>query len=148
MIIKLLGKTINYNMLLSRVKQMWKLDGDLELIDLGYGYYVAKFANSDDRTKVMTGGPWKIMDHYLTVQRWKPNFRPSEAVVPSTAVWIHLPEFPLEFFKESIILLDTANQIGKPLRLDTTTSLATLVGHQIENCNLKIAADKAMKLTR
>lgn len=40
---------------------MWNLMGDVELIDLGYGYYVAKFDNQEDRNKVMTGGTWMLV---------------------------------------------------------------------------------------
>ncbi|XVE98728.1 hypothetical protein REPUB_Repub03eG0133100 [Reevesia pubescens] len=77
---------------------MWKLCEDFELIDLGAEFYVVKFENMEDRFKVMIGGPWKIMDHYLTVQKWQPNFRPSFAMVGATTVWIQLPELPLEYF--------------------------------------------------
>ncbi|XVF11920.1 hypothetical protein REPUB_Repub08aG0069600 [Reevesia pubescens] len=52
---------------MNRITMLWKLCGDFELIDLGSGFYVVKFENIEDRFKVMTGGPWKIMDHYLTV---------------------------------------------------------------------------------
>lgn len=72
---------MSYNVLLNRVTAMWKLMGDFHLIDLGHGFYAVKFEDMEDRAKVMTVGPWKIMDHYLTVQRWRPHFRPSEAVV-------------------------------------------------------------------
>nr|WMB96822.1 hypothetical protein [Solanum melongena]WMB96868.1 hypothetical protein [Solanum melongena]WMB97045.1 hypothetical protein [Solanum aethiopicum] len=102
---------------------MWKLLGEFSLTDLGQGFYVVKFAEMEDRAKVMTGGPWKIMDHYLTVQRWKPHFRPSEAVVPSTSVWIDFPECPVEYFQEDL-LMEAAKHVGIPIKIDNTTALA------------------------
>ncbi|XVF17251.1 hypothetical protein REPUB_Repub10bG0103700 [Reevesia pubescens] len=88
---KFMGKTIAFNDLMNIITIMWKLSGDFELIDLGYGFYVVKFAYTEDRSKVMTGEQWKIMDHYLVVQRWISNFKPSNATIGSTAAWIQLP---------------------------------------------------------
>ncbi|XVF19766.1 hypothetical protein REPUB_Repub11eG0139100 [Reevesia pubescens] len=102
---------------------MWNLS-DFELINLGYGFYVVKFENMEDRIKVMTGGPWKIMDHYLTVQRWQPYFRPSCGKIGSTAVWIHSPELPLEYFHGEV-LMNIGKLVGKPLKLDSNTAWAT-----------------------
>ena len=124
LIIKLLGKIVSFNVLMSRVTLMWKLTRDFELIDLGHGYYVVKFANLEDRSKVMTEGPWKIMDHYFTVQRWRPHFHPFSAIIGSTAVWIQLPEFPLEYFNVDI-LMEIGRLVGKPLKLDFNTTLVT-----------------------
>ena len=124
LIIKLLGKIVSFNVLMSRVTLMWKLTGDFELIDLGHGYYVVKFANLEDRSKVMIEGPWKIMDHYLTVQRWRPNFHPSSATIGSTAVWIQLPELPLEYFNGDV-LMEIGRLVGIPLKLDSNTTLVT-----------------------
>lgn len=67
--------------------------------------------------------PWKIMDHYLVVQRWKPNFRPSTAKIGKMAIWIRLPEFPIEYFDVEM-LMEVGRQLGKPIRLDTNTSKA------------------------
>lgn len=92
-------------------------------LDLGLGYYVVKFELANDFMKVLTEGPWKIMDHYLSVQRWKPDFRPSSASYGSTSVWIRLPELPIEYFHEDI-LLEIGRKVGKPLKLDANTSLA------------------------
>ncbi|XVF09024.1 hypothetical protein REPUB_Repub07fG0054900 [Reevesia pubescens] len=57
LIIKLLGKTVSFNVLLNRITLMWKLSGDFDIVDLGHGYYVVKFENMEDRLKVLTGGP-------------------------------------------------------------------------------------------
>ncbi|XP_028111147.1 uncharacterized protein LOC114309572 [Camellia sinensis] len=96
LIVRLLGKNIGYNMLCSR----------------------------EDCTKVFTEGPWVIMDHYLTVRRWEPNFKPSEAFETTTAVWVRFPELPIEYYQEKV-LFAIAKSIGKPLKIDWTTAMAT-----------------------
>ena len=69
LIVKLLGKTVAFNVLQAKqgyinVETRWWI---FELIDLGYGFYAVKFDKHADGCKVMAGGPWKIMVHYLTV---------------------------------------------------------------------------------
>lgn len=86
LIVKLLGKSIGYKMLCTRVRNVWELQGDFNAIDLGNNYFLFKFSKKDDYSKVYTGGPWVILDHYLTVRRWEPNFKPSEALKTKTAI--------------------------------------------------------------
>ncbi|KAI5679996.1 hypothetical protein M9H77_01223 [Catharanthus roseus] len=54
-----------------------------------------------DQTKT---APWIILDHYLSVSKWRPNLHPSMEDVSSTMVWILLPELPIESFNEELLL--------------------------------------------
>lgn len=123
-IVKVLGRSVNYPILQQRVIKLWGLLDDTDLIDWSYGYYIVKLGSKEALAKVLSGGPWKIMDHYLLVQRWKPYFRPSLAPLGKTAVWIRLPELPIEFFNADL-LMEIGNQIGKPIKVDTKTTMAT-----------------------
>lgn len=40
------------------------------------------------------------------------------------AVWIHFPECPLEYVNDNL-LMEAAKLVGKPLKIDTTTTMAT-----------------------
>ncbi|KAE8681196.1 hypothetical protein F3Y22_tig00111338pilonHSYRG00169 [Hibiscus syriacus] len=77
-----------------------------------------------ERAKVLTDGPWKIMDHYLTVQKWKPNFIAEEALIPSTTVWIHIPGPRMEYFDERV-LVNIGKLVGSPLKVDCRTAWVT-----------------------
>ncbi|GKV02570.1 hypothetical protein SLEP1_g14996 [Rubroshorea leprosula] len=123
-IIKLLGKIINHNLLCSRLKYLWKTECEFDMIDLGLGYYTVKFASMEERHRVLMGGPWKIFDHYLAVQPWPPNFCPSCAKAPKTAIWVHFPELSTEYYEEPILHL-LGNQVGRIILVDETTLLAT-----------------------
>lgn len=59
--------------------------------------------------------------HYLTVAKWRPNFRPAKETISSIAVWIRLPGLPLELFDEKI-LLRVAGMVGKPVKVHQTTT--------------------------
>ncbi|XP_039010330.1 uncharacterized protein LOC120139067 [Hibiscus syriacus] len=124
LIIKLVGRTVAYKTLISRIIALWKLKSDFDCIDLGNGFYAIKFHIQMDRMKVFTKGPLKIMDHYLTVQKWKPNFLAEKASVSSTAVWVHIPGLPIEYFDKSV-LVQIGKAIGIPLKLDYITAWTT-----------------------
>ncbi|KAE8710075.1 hypothetical protein F3Y22_tig00110328pilonHSYRG01226 [Hibiscus syriacus] len=68
-IVRLLGRMIGYKALLNRIKALWKPIGEIQLIDLENNYFLVKFADEDDYTKV-TEGSWTIYGSYLTVQPW------------------------------------------------------------------------------
>ncbi|XP_028115553.1 uncharacterized protein LOC114313363 [Camellia sinensis] len=123
LIVRLLGKNIGYKMLCTRVKNIWGLQGDFNAIDLGYNYFLFKFSEQADCTHVFTGGPWVIMDHYLMVRRWEPNFKPLEAFETITAVWVRFSELPIEYYQEKV-LFAIAKSLGKPLKIDWTMTMA------------------------
>nr|XP_009770156.1 PREDICTED: uncharacterized protein LOC104220886 [Nicotiana sylvestris]XP_016443387.1 PREDICTED: uncharacterized protein LOC107768753 [Nicotiana tabacum] len=77
-------------------------------------------------------GPWFIFGHFLSVQKWEPNFLASEAKISKTAVWIRLPQLPTEFY-DSVILQKIGNKIGKLLKVDACTS-STLRGRYARLC--------------
>lgn len=107
---------------MQRLKNMWKLRGDFTLTDLDNDFYLAKFANSDDKEHVLFGGPWMVTDHYLTIRTWHPNFDPAEATIDKVAVWVRLPDLALEYYDTSV-LWKIGNKIGKTLKIDRTTSV-------------------------
>ena len=100
---------------------LWKPFGRLEFVDLGKDFFLIRFGLAEDFNKVLRGGPWFIGEHYLTIRPWVPNFIPSEANCSSVAVWIQLPELPLEYYEESV-LKDIGKAIGLVLRIDTQTA--------------------------
>ncbi|XP_031101801.1 uncharacterized protein LOC116005700 [Ipomoea triloba] len=123
-IIKYLGKNIHVNVLNQRLPGMWNLQGKMTLIDIGYGCFVARLDNKVDYLHVLLDGPWNIFDNYLVTQRWELGFRPCTARFSKMAVWVRLPELPMEYFRDDTIRAILEN-VGKPLKLDRTTVVAT-----------------------
>ncbi|KAI9128601.1 hypothetical protein K1719_000084 [Acacia pycnantha] len=68
-------------------------------------------------------GPWMIQDHYLIVQRWRPNFNPWKADLQChIAAWIRLLDVPFEFYNvESLRRI--GNMIGRMIKVDRSTSI-------------------------
>ncbi|KAI9108507.1 hypothetical protein K1719_020391 [Acacia pycnantha] len=70
-IVKLLGRNIGYKLLLSILQKLWAKKGVIKLINIGNGFYVVKFTNKMDYMNALTGGPWMLFDHYLTLEDCK-----------------------------------------------------------------------------
>lgn len=104
---------------------MWKLEASFDLIALDQDYFLAKFESLRDYEFTKFEGPWIILGHYLTMQEWKPNFHPYKNKVKKLLVWARLPALPIEYFEEAF-LMKIGKQIGRPVKIDTTTSLASI----------------------
>ncbi|KAJ4844892.1 hypothetical protein Tsubulata_016465, partial [Turnera subulata] len=98
LILKLLGRTIGYKALHTRLMQLWKLGASVKILDLGHGCYLAKFTSLVDLEKC---------DH-----------------LGKTMAWISLPGLPLMYYDDDL-LTTFASAIGKPIKIDSNTSEAT-----------------------
>ncbi|GLU09453.1 hypothetical protein SLE2022_263150 [Rubroshorea leprosula] len=123
-IIKLLGKSMHFHVLHSRLLKEWKTENDFEIIDVGFGYYIVKFSSPQDYSMILSGGPYKLFDHYLAVQPWELGFNPARAKAPKATVWVKLHGVPIVCFYE-VICLYLGSKIAKPIKVDPTTLLAT-----------------------
>ncbi|KAL4285489.1 hypothetical protein GQ457_16G010300 [Hibiscus cannabinus] len=77
-VVCLLGKSIGYRALLSRIQNLWSPSGGMSLIDLDNEYYLVRFTLEEDFQKVVKGGPWVIYGSYLMVQPWSRCFSTKE----------------------------------------------------------------------
>lgn len=123
LILKYLGKSIHFNALNQRLPTLWNLQGKMTLIDIGHGCFIARLDSKNDYLHALLDGPWKLFDNYLVVQRWVPEFRPRTTKLHKMAVWVRLPDLPMEYFRDDTIRSILEN-VGKPLKLDRTTTVA------------------------
>ncbi len=120
LIIKVFGKSIGFKYMDFKIRSLWKPLGDMQCIDLGNDFFLIRFTLEEDYWKVVNGGPWFINQQFLTIRRWSPGFRPSEAKISTTAVWACLPELPIELY-DTNILRRIGNQLGSLLKVDART---------------------------
>lgn len=119
-IVKLLGRSIGYNILLRKLQSLWQPKGQMTVVDLGEDFYLVKFWIEDDLSFVLHGGPWLIFDHYLTIRKWQPDFDPSKASIERVAVWVRFPSLPIEYYDSSFMKW-IKNVMGNSVRVDSTT---------------------------
>ncbi|KAJ4824311.1 hypothetical protein Tsubulata_029372 [Turnera subulata] len=119
-IVKMWDRTIGYKTLCNRLPNLWGIRSELKVIDLNNNFYFVRLLNQYDYLKVITGGPWVILGHYLTVEPWKPQFTPSTHKITSVVIWIQLPELSCEYY-DMPILRAVCNLIGRFVRIDYNT---------------------------
>ncbi|KAL4367934.1 hypothetical protein GQ457_05G017930 [Hibiscus cannabinus] len=119
-IVRLLGRMIGYNALLTRIRSLWNPSGEMALVDLDNGYYLVHFAKADDVNRVLLGGPWLIYGNYLTVQPWSHNFSTEKEHPDHIVVWARLSGLPYRYYTKSMFRF-IANAIGKIIKIDYNT---------------------------
>lgn len=68
---------MGYTYLLHQIKYIWRPRSHIEMISLPNDYFIIKFSSLDDYNFAKFEGPWMLLDHYLIVKEWYPNFDPS-----------------------------------------------------------------------
>lgn len=54
----------------------------------------------------LTEGPWTVMEHYLTVQQWSPDFDVATNKIDRIVAWIPLSGMNIHFCHKTIIKID------------------------------------------
>jgi hypothetical protein len=124
LIVKVFGRSVGYVFLVNKLKFMWKAFGNFSCVDLGEGFFLIRFDSRTSFEEVLKGGPWFIGEHFLSLRPWTPNFRASAASVSSVAVWVRLPELPVEYYHKEA-LLHIGSGLGPVLRVDVNTATGT-----------------------
>lgn len=62
LVMKLLGKTLGFNLMKNKLASTWKVMRDIEIMDIENGYFMVLFVDNEDRIKVINGGSWIIFD--------------------------------------------------------------------------------------
>nr|POF19598.1 hypothetical protein CFP56_65258 [Quercus suber] len=118
LIVKVFGKNVGYNYLHSKLLELWKPIGRVDMVDLGRDCFLLRFSIDEDLEGVLKKGPWFVGGHFLSIRRWKVNFKPSEALVSSVAVWVRLNKLPIEYY-DATVLRQIGQALGTVSRFDT-----------------------------
>ena len=120
LIVKTFGRNVGFMLLSSKISTLWNPLGRMDYIDIGYDYFLIKFELQADLDNVLKGGPW-FGQHFLAIRQWEPDFRPSTTTFSSVAVWVRLPELPIEYY-DSSLLKKIGQAIGTVLCFDAYTA--------------------------
>lgn len=71
-------------------------------------------------TSALTGDPWSMFGHYLTMKQWDPTFDLEKIIINSTGVWVRISRLPFSMYEKSM-LWAMGMAIGKPIRIDEHT---------------------------
>ncbi|XP_019189720.1 PREDICTED: uncharacterized protein LOC109184127 [Ipomoea nil] len=121
LILKVWGKRVGYSYLYRRLNTLWRPKGSMDLVAIDNDYFLVRFGSNDDLEYAKFGGPWMILDHYLIVKEWTPDFDPVTDKTEKVLVWIRFPCLPIEYYRTSF-LQKIRRKIGRPIRVDQATS--------------------------
>ncbi|MBA0851119.1 hypothetical protein Goshw_013601 [Gossypium schwendimanii] len=62
----------------------------IQLMDIDTDYFLRKFSDEIDFTKVLSKGPWVVYDRYLIVQPWTPKLSALKPYPLNVVAWIRL----------------------------------------------------------
>lgn len=120
LVIKVLGKNFSFRILEKRVTDLWGLGNSVNIVDLNRGFFVVRFYSAAQYHNALENGPWMIQGHYITVSKWRPFLSTKSEVVEKTLTWVRVPDLPLEFFHEGM-LMRLGNLLGRAVKADTTS---------------------------
>ncbi|OMO98968.1 Endonuclease/exonuclease/phosphatase [Corchorus capsularis] len=120
LLIKLIGHPLSLIRLEPKLQKLWKISKPFQMIDLGHSCFNIRFSSPEDYISVLAGGPRILFGHYLKVQIWQPDFRPTKDDFDKLAIWIQLPELPIEYY-DPTVLFKIGRLIGKPIKIDVHT---------------------------
>lgn len=123
-VVKLLGRTIGYRTLCTRLNGLWKTAMPYLVIDLENNYFLIRFRSAGDVVDALTKGLWLIMGHYLTVQQWTPSFDFLNTVLDRVTVWIRLPGFAVHLYDKKV-LQKLGQLVGTVIKIDSNTASST-----------------------
>ncbi|KAK4713158.1 hypothetical protein R3W88_019065 [Solanum pinnatisectum] len=62
------------------------------------GYFVVRFANEEERDKVLCAGPHYLLKRHVIMKPWLLEFNFKEEILTTIPLWIKLPNLPLNYW--------------------------------------------------
>lgn len=124
LIVKVMGISVGYAYLLKRLTALWHPKARMELVTIEGGYFLVKFASLEDYEFAKYGGPWMVLDHYLVVKEWVPNFDPLTGKTETVIVWVRFSCLSAKYYDYKF-LMRVGGKIGRAINIDTATSLVS-----------------------
>ncbi|PPD70097.1 hypothetical protein GOBAR_DD33028 [Gossypium barbadense] len=90
------GGRIAFNALSNKLYALWKLNKLIQVKVLENDFYLVKFHDDDDYSKVLTDGPWVVFKHYLYVHPCFPSSQHHKYSLTNMVVWVRLPGPPID----------------------------------------------------
>ncbi|KAH0685684.1 hypothetical protein KY290_017201 [Solanum tuberosum] len=90
------------------------------------GYFVVRFANEEERNKMLCAGPHYLLKRPVIMKPWLPEFNFKEETLTTIPLWIKLPNLPLNCWN-SVVLSKIGSSLEKPLYADECTTQASRI---------------------
>ncbi|KAH7841581.1 hypothetical protein Vadar_031758 [Vaccinium darrowii] len=117
----------------STMEKVWGNPKKFRVLVAGDGIFQFIFPTEMDATRVLRGKPRFFNNHYLNLERWKPNIHPKHYCFNITPVWVQAWGIPLQYLSkdvgvklglkfgdvDEVIIPNTGSRDGRFLRIRT-----------------------------
>ncbi|CAN0881304.1 hypothetical protein LINGRAHAP2_LOCUS14160 [Linum grandiflorum] len=127
-----MGHSPAFNYLSRRLQSLWAKAGSIQITDAENGFYLVRFTCVVDYMRAISGGPWMIREHYLTVHSWSRHFDHWAMNITRTLMWVRLPKLPIQYIHPEAVTV-IFSKIGTHFRVDQAMQLGAR-GHFARAC--------------
>ncbi|KAG6601052.1 hypothetical protein SDJN03_06285, partial [Cucurbita argyrosperma subsp. sororia] len=113
------GKDVRPWRIASLLRRHLCLTGTVKVFELGLGYFVLKFCETD--FLALQDLPWSVPNLCIHVSPWTPDFKPSETILSSVDVWVRLHELSIEYYDDEVLQKIAAAIGGDLVKIDPVT---------------------------
>lgn len=139
--LSLVGRLDLNKITLMRVEELtkyWNLKEDLQIIPLGRGFLMFKFASDEDYLRIWGQGSFLWDKQLLRLSKWHPNFSIYRQRQSNALVWIRFLGLSMEYW-EPKILMALARAVGRPLHVDDYTAARRNGYYAMVLCDMDLA---------
>lgn len=113
----LTDQSYNFNIMRSRMANIWKPVRGVLFKDIGNGRFLIQFYHSFDMTRILEGGPWSFDNRPLIIHKLQIGDIPTQVELNKLAFWVQIYDIPHGLFTEKVGI-SLGNFIGKFLDYD------------------------------
>lgn len=85
-----------------------------------------------------------VLGHYITISKWRPNFKSKETTVQTTLAWVRIPTIPVEMLEDPS-LLNVGDGVGKVVRVDP--NIVDMIRGRYARICVELNLDKSLMQT-
>jgi len=86
LVVKVLGRHITIVDLNRRLRELWKPNGGMSVLNLPRSFFMVKFDLEEDYLAAATGDPWRVLGSILMIRAWSSDFNPIRDEIVTTSV--------------------------------------------------------------
>lgn len=84
------------------MEKVWGNPKNFRVLAVGDGIFQFVFPSELAATRVLRGKPWFFNNHFLVLERWKPDIPPKDYCFNFTPMWIQVWGIPLQFLSKDV----------------------------------------------
>lgn len=98
LVVKVFRKSLGYEYLSYKLRQIWPFINDFRTSSIGYGHYTVVLNNAEDHNRILYNGLQFVNGYFLAIRKWEPYFDACPVTLDSIVAWVRINNLPRELF--------------------------------------------------